>query len=150
MSDRLLLLITFALSAYGTGQVWLVQISGYPLWKFVSDDQFHAYHNAWWRSIWGVILAPAGLLCLCALMMLKWRTPITPAWSVWLGIGMQLILLVGTALWWGPLMARLEQPQGGVDPHRFHVLLNSHWMRVALVSFYSVLLAWMVFLNLGA
>jgi hypothetical protein len=35
MIARWLLLATFALSLYGTGQVWLVQLSSYPLWAHV-------------------------------------------------------------------------------------------------------------------
>ena len=58
MNARWLLLIVFALSLYGTGQVWLVQLSSYPLWRYVGEAQFPTYHQAWWRSIWGVVLAP--------------------------------------------------------------------------------------------
>jgi hypothetical protein len=52
MSARWLLLGVFALGLYGTGQVWLVQLSSYPLWRYVGEAQFPAYHQAWWRSIW--------------------------------------------------------------------------------------------------
>lgn len=49
-----LLMAACALSFYGVGQVWLVQLSSYPLWTYVGEREFHAYHRAWWRSIWGV------------------------------------------------------------------------------------------------
>jgi hypothetical protein len=49
MNARLLLLTVFALSLYGIGQVWLVQLSSYPLWRYVGEEQFPAYHQAWWR-----------------------------------------------------------------------------------------------------
>jgi hypothetical protein len=148
MNARWLLLGVFALSLYGTGQVWLVQLSSYPLWRYVGDAQFPTYHQAWWRSIWGVVLAPAVLAFLGAFLMLRWRTPEIPAWSTWLGAGLQLALLIGTVLWWAPLMAHLAGPTGGPDPSRFDLLLRTHWLRVGLVTAYSALLGWMLLWNL--
>jgi hypothetical protein len=43
-----LLIGTCALSFYGVGQVWLVQLSSYPLWTYVGEREFRAYHAAWW------------------------------------------------------------------------------------------------------
>jgi hypothetical protein len=148
MNSRWLLLSVFALSLYGTGQVWLVQLSSYPLWRYVGDAQFPAYHQAWWRSIWCVVLGPAVLVFLGAFLMLRWRTPETPVWSIWLGAGLQVALVIGTVVWWAPLMARLEGPTGGPDPSRFELLLRTHWLRVGLVTAYSALLAWMLLRNL--
>jgi hypothetical protein len=57
-SDWLLLATAF-LSFYGVGQVWLVQVSSYYLWRYVGASELAAYHTAFWRSIWFVVLAPA-------------------------------------------------------------------------------------------
>ena len=76
MTARWLLLATFALSLYSAGQVWLVQLSSYPLWAYVGRNEFSAYHRAWWRSIWGVVLGPAALVTLglcCGGLRLKSR-----------------------------------------------------------------------------
>ncbi|HUO02502.1 MAG TPA: hypothetical protein VMU31_06970 [Rhizomicrobium sp.] len=148
MNARWLLLCVFALSLYGTGQVWLVQLSSYPLWRHVGAAEFPAYHLAWWRSIWGVVLGPAALVFLGAFLMLAWRGPEIPLWAAWTGVALQLGLALGTALWWGPLMARLEGASGGPDPARFTLLLQTHWLRVALVTAYSVLLSWMMLLSM--
>jgi hypothetical protein len=128
----LLLLVVFALSVYGVGKVWLVQLSSYPLWGYVGSAQFRAYHDAWWRSIWGVALGPAVFTFIGALLMLQWRTPEVPAWLTWLGVGLQLALAIGTTLWWAPLMAHLDGATGGPDPDRFKLLLSTHWLRVGL------------------
>jgi hypothetical protein len=146
MNARWLLLFVFALSLYGTGQVWLVQLSSYPLWRHVGDAQFPAYHQAWWRSIWGVVLGPAALVFAGAFLMLKWRGPEIPAWAAWAGVALQMGLALGTALWWAPLMARLSSVSG--DPARFKLLLDTHWLRVGLVSAYSALLSWMMLQSL--
>jgi hypothetical protein len=144
MNAQWLLLSTFVFCAYGTGQVWLVQLSSYPLWRFVGAQEFHAYHLAWWRSIWGVVLAPAALTLLGALLMLRWSPSGVPDWTLWLGAALQLALLLGTVAWWGPLMARLETANGDLDEVRYAKLLTTHWLRVALVTSYSVLLTWMI------
>ena len=54
--NQWLLLATCALSLYSVGNIWPVQLSSYRLWKYVGPREFHAYHLAWWHSIWGVIL----------------------------------------------------------------------------------------------
>jgi hypothetical protein len=133
-----------ALSFYGVGQVWLVQLSSYPLWAYVGEREFRNYHRAWWRGIWGVILAPAALLIVGSAVMLWWRAPGVPAWATWSGFALQIALLLGTAIWWGPLMARLEGPNGALLPERYQLLLISHWLRVGIVTAYALLVFWML------
>jgi hypothetical protein len=139
-----LLLATCALSLYGAGQVWLVQLSSYRLWVYVGEKEFHAYHAAWWRGIWGVILAPAGILTIGSALMLWAPAPGVPAWATWAGFGLQAALLLGTGLWWGPLMARLEAPGGGLRMDRYQLMMNTDWLRVSLVSAYAALALWML------
>jgi hypothetical protein len=126
MIAKWLLLITFALSAYGSGQVWLVQLSSYPLWAFVGRAEFSAYHGAWWRTIWSVVLAPAGLAALGSFLMPLWPLPGISTWAIWAGVGLQVCFIIGTAAWWGPLMARLEGENGGLDAERYALLLSTH------------------------
>lgn len=140
MSGQWLLLATLVLSVFGTGQVWLVQVSSYRLWRYVGPRELHDYHAAWWRSIWVVVLGPAGLVFLGALAMLRWRPAGMSAEAAWIGAALQLLLAVGTAAWWGPLMARLESPDGALDPARYRLLMTTHWLRVALVTAYAVLM----------
>jgi hypothetical protein len=139
-----LLLGTCALSMYSAGQVWLVQLSSYPLWTYVGQQEFRAYHMAWWHSIWGVVLAPAALVLVGAVLMLWWRVPGIPAWPAWFGVALQITLLLGTALWWGPLMAHIEEPDGGLSPERYQLLMTTHWLRVGIVTAYAILGLWML------
>jgi hypothetical protein len=143
-ANQWLLLITAALSFYGVGNIWLVQLSSYRLWPYVGRREFHNYHVAWWRSIWGVIFVPAGLVFLGSLLML-WRRPDgVPAWAIWSGFALQLLLYALTALWWGPLMARLSTPASGLLLPLYRRLMLNHWFRVAIVTAYGVLALWMV------
>jgi hypothetical protein len=149
MSGLWLLLATFSLSAFGAGQVWLVQLSSYRLWRFVGSAEFHAYHGVWWRSIWAPVLAPAGLVFIGGILMIWQRPPSVGGPEVWIGATLQLALAAGTALWWGPLMARLETGRGDLDLPRYRRLMATHWLRVAIVSGYALLLAHMTAESLG-
>jgi hypothetical protein len=143
-SSQLLLLAVVALALYGVGQVWLVQVSSYRLWRLVGNEDFAAYHAAWWRSIWIVILVPAAFVTIGAFLM-PWRlAPGVPAWSAWLGCGLQAIVVLGTAAWWGPLMARLETPSDTLSLERYELLMRTHWVRVALITAYGALAVWML------
>jgi len=142
-----LLLVNLALSFYMVGAIWLTQVSMYPLWAYVGPAEYHAYHVAWWHSIWGVIFVPGGLTTLCAFAMLRLRPPGVSAWMVWLGVALQLLIYGLTAVWWGRLMAELESVSGPVYGPMYHQLLVTHWGRVALVTAYGMLQLWMSILS---
>jgi hypothetical protein len=89
-------------------------------------------------------LAPALLVFCGAALMLRWRAPGIPLWGAWLGFGLQVALLLGTALWWGPLMARIEAPGGGLLAERYHLLMTTHWLRVGIITGYGLLMCWFV------
>jgi hypothetical protein len=145
-----LLLAAFALAMIAAGQVWLVQLSSYRLWAFVGRGEWRAYHEAWWRSIWFVVIAPAVILFLLSILMLEWSPAGVPAWTVWLGFALQVALVAGTALWWAPLMANLLSEDGSLPAKRYQLLLNTHWLRVAVVSAYALLSLYMVEMSFRA
>jgi hypothetical protein len=144
-----LLLVNLSLSFYMVGEIWLTQVSCYPLWAYVGPAEYHAYHVAWWRSIWGVIFIPGGFVTLCAFAMLRLRPPGVPAGAVWLGIVLQVLIYGLTAAWWGRLMAELESVSGPVYGPMYHQLLLTHWGRVAIVTAYGMLQLWMAVVSLS-
>jgi hypothetical protein len=148
---RWLLLLNFAGAFYNVGTIWLVQLTCYPLWAVVGRGEFAAYHEAWWHSIWGVILGPGGLGFVGAVAMLWWRPPRVSVRAVWLGVALQVAVYLLTAVWWAPLMARLTQavdPTGAWTPD-FRLLLSTHWLRVGLFTAYGLLMFWMARVSFG-
>lgn len=142
--NQWLLTVTVFLSVFGVGQVWLVQLSSYRLWAFVGPREFTAYHLEWWRSIWFVLMVPAVLVFLASLVML-WMPPEgVPVSAIWLGFVLESLLVIGTAAWWGPLMARLADSETGLILPLYRRLMASHWIRVALVTSYGLLAFWML------
>ncbi len=41
-------------------------------------------------------------------------------------------------------MARLEGPNGALLLERYQLLLTSHWLRVAIITAYALLVFWML------
>ena len=145
-----LLSATALLAVYGVGQVWLVQLSSYHLWSYVGPHEFEAYHWAWWRSIWGPLMVPAGVVFIGAILMLWVRPPGIPSWAVWLGFALQMLIALSTAIWWGPLMARVSAPDTGLIAPLYRQLMLTHWLRVALITGYGLLASWMLLTTLTA
>ena len=136
--DRRLLLVTSVLSLYGLGNVWLVQLACYRLWQYVGPQEAFAYHNAWWHSIWGVLFIPAGVVFLGSFALLRIRPKGVTRRDARTGLTLQLLTYGLTAVWWGPLMARLVTSDAGLSRRLYHLLMTTHWLRVGLVTAYAV------------
>jgi hypothetical protein len=161
-----ILLLNLAFSMIGAGQVWLVQLSSYRLWAFVGPHEFHSYHIAWWHSIWFPLFIPAGLAIICTIGLFWFRPAAVPRSSVWAAIALISAIYLLTYIWWAPLMALI-----GATPAEFQavfkwgplldvvglrnktqvqlydLLLFTHWLRVALLSAYAILIFLMTFVG---
>lgn len=131
------LLATTVFGFYGAGQIWMVQLLCYRVWPSISKTSFYGYHIAWWHSIWTVIFIPAGLVLIGAVSMMWLRPPHTSTRLLWAGLGIQALLYLLTAVWWGPLMSRLATAENGLILANYHLLMTTHWLRVAIVSAYA-------------
>jgi len=135
---RWLLVLTSGLGLYAVGNVWLVQLVCYRLWPSVGRGEAFRYHLAWWRSIWGVLFVPAGLVFLGAIALLWLRPARVSERQVRLGVILQIIIYASTAAWWAPLMARLVKPNGEMLLRDYQLLMSTHWIRLALITAYGI------------
>ena len=77
----------------------------------------------------------------------RWRPPIVASWAVWLALAIQILVYIGTAFWWGPGQSSLSHAllaDGSLDK-TYVLLLNTQWIRVALITAAGVLELWMAF-----
>jgi hypothetical protein len=137
-ASQWLLLATVALGFYAAGQIWMVQSLCYRLWPLVGRETFFDYHMAWWRSIWTVIFVPSGLTLAGAVALLWLRPPEVDPLLLRAGLGLQVLLYLLTAAWWGPLMSRLATREQGLLARRYRLMTTTHWLRVAIVSGYAL------------
>lgn len=164
----LLVLLNLAFAFIGVGQIWLVQLSSYPLWNYVGPKEFRNYHLAWWHSIWLPVFVPAALSIICTVMMLWYRLPQVPRSLVWTAIILLIVTYGTTYIWWAPLMALISAtPQEFVaifhwapfisgfgwenkSHHQLYaLLLSTHWWRVALLTGYGITLFYIALVGLN-
>lgn len=141
---RGLLFVTSALGMYAVGNIWFVHLVSYALWPYVGKQEAYAYHIAWWHSIWGVLFIPAGVVLVGSIAMLRVRPDGVSRQTGQLGFGLQLLVYLITAAWFGPLMARLASPDAGLSLALYHLLMTTHLVRFALFTAYGILCVYML------
>lgn len=141
---RTLLFVNCALGLYAVGNIWLVQLVSYQLWPHVGKQDAYAYHIAWWHSIWGVLFAPAGVVLLGSLAMLRIRPEGISLRTGRVAFALQALIYIVTGIWFAPLMARLATPVGGLSVHLYHLLMTTHWVRVGLFTAYGAMCCYML------
>jgi hypothetical protein len=141
---RWLLMMNVALGFYNVGSIWIVHVLIYPIWPLVGSGEVDAVRTEHWHRLPGVVFVPAGLAFLGALLMVWFRPPAVPRWSVLVALGLQVASSAATALWFAPLQARMSTPGGGLSAAVFDRLMETHWVRVGLITGYGLLLLWML------
>lgn len=146
-----ILLATLAVSWYNVAVIWLMQILIYPSWAFIPTADFGQAQGDHFVRLFIVVFPQATLATISALALLRWRPPGIPRAALWLGLGIQLSLWLLTALLWGRWQGQIalgDAPPGSLGPANvelYHLLVATHWLRVALITSYGILVFWMVY-----
>jgi len=146
-----ILLVTFAASFYGIGNIWMTQF-GWRLWPYVASNDFSAYHNAWWVMIKPVIF-PVAAIAVFGSIALIWLRPagVTDA-PVWLNIGLHVATYTLTAMFWARWQARThfaKLPDGSLDP-TYVLAMSTHWIRATLITLNGFAVFWMIVEHLSS
>jgi hypothetical protein len=145
------LIITFAASFYGVGNIWMTQL-GWRLWPYVAPSDFGAYHLAWWSMIKPVVFPVAAIAFFGPITMLWWRPEGVKATPVWLSIGLQVLTYALTAALWGRWQAQTHYarlPDGLLDPTYVRAM-STHWIRAALITANGLAVFWMLVEHLSS
>lgn len=145
---RWLFLAVAALAWYNAGVIWLIQFSCYPLWPYVGSSGFSNYHHVWWQSTWAAVFLPSALALGGAILMLRLGPAELPRWALLVGLGIQIVIQIVTAIWLSPLDRNAATPTGGLNLSAYQQLLLANWVRIILVTAYAVLTYWMLFRSL--
>lgn len=143
-------LTNLVVSAYNVAVIWLMQLIIYPSWAFIPTATFGEAQGIHFWRLFIVVFPQAALATGLAIAM--WRRPPAgvPMTAVRLGLVTQVALWVLTAGLWGRWQGELAFADGGsatalgpADTQLYELLLNTHWLRVALITGYGFLAVWM-------
>lgn len=73
---------------------------------------------------------PMILTLFCSLLLIFFHGPLMPLWFLSMGLAVQAAILIFTGYIWMPILSKLQVKDKRV---------NWHWIRVGLVSFYTLL-----------
>ena len=145
--NDIVLLFALIFALYRVGDIWTFQVVLFPLWPTVRSEDFPAYQQKHFHSIFGVIFVPMGLSAIGAILL--WFFPPTGA-SLWLlraVLVLQAILFL-SLLYWVPLQLRIERE--GNRPDLMTELITVHWTRVANITLYAAAVVWLAWERLQA
>ena len=137
-----LFLVTFALVFYNLGASFIESFVNYPTWRLIGANEFRAYHQAVGPLyiIYGV--APGVLTTVLTLLLLYFRPPAIPTWTIFLAVGLQLIMWVSSVSIQIPIQMQLDK-EGLSLPLINRLIVTNLWLRRVPSSVNAVLFLWM-------
>jgi hypothetical protein len=125
------------------GTFWAHEVDIFRTWKLIDVKDFHRVQAAHWKKLPYWIFAPVALAFIGSTVLLWYHPAGSPAWAVWGAFGCQALSLVLTVIFWGQWQAQLaKDPLGPRSPYLDRIL-NTHWVRTALITASALILfAW--------
>ncbi len=130
-NPQLYLLLWSALSFWGLGQIWLVQIVVYPLFAKVGEPEYISYHRFYTSRIPLVVILP-GFASFLLPIPLAFFGPGVPVWLTAANIAMGIVGLLVTVLLEIPRHGKLER--GGKNEVTISELIRYNWPRTASIT----------------
>lgn len=150
--------LNVGVSWYNVAVIWLMQTLIYPLWAYLPTTEFGAIQGRhfWW--LFALVFPQAALATVLSWRLVRVRPSRIPLWTLQVGVVIQLALWVLTAAFWGRWQAQIALPGtedttallGPADYGLYELLVDSHWLRVGLVTTYALLASWIVVRGTGA
>jgi hypothetical protein len=145
-----ILIVTFAASFYGVGNIWMTQF-GWRLWPYVGANDFEAYHLAWWSMIKPVIFPVAAVAVSGSIALIWWRPAGVTAAPIWVNICLHVATYASTAVFWARWQVELQHAKladGSLDP-LYTRAMGTHWIRGTLITLNGLAVFWMVVQHLS-
>ena len=133
------LLTLAALAWFEAGIVWVVQFSGYPLWRHVGRGAFPAYFEFWQRSTSYVAGVPFALATAGALLLLIVDRRESSRALPWLGAILQLLAEFLRSWVVIPAERLVAAVAGNPDTPEYRHLIAANWLLIGVVTAYAAL-----------
>ena len=137
----MLLTLNFAAVLFMAGLGWLVQVVAYPLFAFVGNDRFTAFHAEWSRRIGAVVIIPMSVDLITSIWLALAPPPGINFALAATGAALAAISWLSTALLQVPRHSELSN-RFARETHTRHV--RSSWLRTFCWSAHAVICILMV------
>ncbi len=138
---KLLLIVHAAATLIMTGVILVIQFVHYPLFRLVGTETYTAYQAAHMSAITLVVLPLMGVELITGLLLLGAQPPGVPAWMVYAGFGLIIVVWLMTGLVNAPQHGALSM---GFNADTHTALVASNWVRTLAWVARSLLVCAMV------
>ena len=144
--SNLILVANLVSTSYMVGLIWMVQVVHYPLFAKVGTEHYESYQISH-QSLTTLVVGPPMLVeLLTAVLMIWYRPAIVPIWSIYVALGLLVIVWASTAFLQVPCHEKLTS---GFDASVHSRLVVSNWIRTVAWTVRAALLTWMLMRVLG-
>jgi hypothetical protein len=143
MKESLVFTIAFALVFCTTGAAFIEGFVNYSSWHLIGVAEFQAFHEFITPRILALLVVPTALGTVCSILMLWFRPPPIPRWSVWSAIVLQMVLWVSSVMIQIPIQHKL-QTQGLSIPLVDQLIVTNWWLRRLPYGIVAALFLWMM------
>lgn len=149
---QFLVLTNLALSFYNLAVIWLMQMDVFYTWRYIPTELFGQVQGEHFRKLFITVFPQAILTTLISGLLLKRRPEYVPKFPLVFGLVLQLLVWLLTALMWGRWQGEIaltissagnNYTLGPANYKLYQLLVNTHWIRVGIITAYAILSAWL-------
>ena len=137
-----LFMFTFALVFYSLGASYVESFVNYRTWHLIGANEFKAYHHALGPLIIAFLVVPIFSLAIFDLILLFYRPPAIPLWSVILSLALIVAMIVISVTIQIPIQVQLSE--NGLSVPLIDKLILTDWLRKIPVTINAILFMWMM------
>jgi len=148
MKESVVFTVAFALVFYGTGAAFIEGFVNYSSWHLIGAAEFVTFHKFITPRVLAFLIVPWALAMVFSILMLWFRPPSIPAWSVWAVIALQAVLWISSVTVQIPIQLKLDA-QGLSIPLIDHLIMTNFWLRRIPNIITAAIFLWMMLTVLG-
>jgi len=126
-----------------------MEVDIFRSWKLADPKTFHTIQTVHWKKLPYWIFIPVGISFIGSIMLFWVHPVIIPVSEIGLAFSIQLLSHILTAVYWGPLQAKLSKDTSGNNSPYLEQILKTHWIRTILINAYGLMLLFMTIQSLA-
>jgi hypothetical protein len=148
MKGSVVFAAAFALVFYSTGAAFIEGFVNYSSWHLIGAAEFATFHRFLTPRVLAFLVVPTAVATVFSILMLWFRPPSIPAWSVWAVIALQAVLWISSVTIQIPIQLKLES-QGPSIALIDDLIVTNFWLRRVPNIITAVIFFWMMLIVLG-